>query len=291
MSQAVEVSVVMPCLDAKGTIEAQLRALAGQRTSARWEVIVSDNGSTDGSQQIVQRWQARLPDLRLIDSSSRRGVSAARNFGARAARGELILICDADDIVSEHWIAAMVRAARQFDLVGGSFEESSLNPPVLRFWRGELPRDRLLTSLRFLPFAMGCNVGMRREVFEALGGWDERYVGGCDDVDFSWRAQLGGFTLGFAPDAVIAYRHRHGLTALCRQFYRYGLSHAVLYRQYRSHGATARPLWQVLRSWAWLLLHAADLVRSSKLRGRWLRAAALNWGQVRGSIKQRVFSL
>jgi len=148
MSQAVEVSVVMPCLDAKGTIEAQLRALAGQRTSAWWEVIVSDNGSTDGSQQIVKRWQARLPDLRLIDSSSRRGVSAARNVGARAARGELILICDADDIVSEHWIAAMVRAARQFDLVGGSVEESSLNPPVLRFWRGELPRDRLdLTAL------------------------------------------------------------------------------------------------------------------------------------------------
>lgn len=291
MSQAVEVSVVMPCLDAKGTIEAQLRALAGQRTSARWEVIVSDNGSTDGSQQIVKRWQARLPDLRLIDSSSRRGVSAARNAGARAARGELILICDADDIVSEHWIAAMVRAARQFDLVGGSVEESSLNPPGLRFWRGELPRDRLLISLRFLPFAMGCNVGMRRAVFEALGGWDERYVGGCDDVDFSWRAQLGGFTLGFAPDAVIAYRHRRGLTALCRQFYRYGLSHAVLYRQYRSHGATARPLWLVLRSWAWLLLHAADLVRSSKLRGRWLRAAALNCGQVRGSIKQRVCSL
>lgn len=113
-----DVSVVMPCLNAAGTLAAQLDALARQRTTARWELIVSNNGSTDGSQALVQRWRDRLPHLRLVDSSSRRRVGAARGAGARAARGELTLTCDADDIVGEHWIEAMTRAAQGWDLVG-----------------------------------------------------------------------------------------------------------------------------------------------------------------------------
>lgn len=289
MSKAVDVSVVMPCLDARDTIEAQLEALACQQTSVRWELIVSDNGSTDGSQALVERWRDRLPDLRLIDSSARRGASAARNAGTRAARGNLILVCDDDDAVSEGWIEAMVRAAREFDLVGGPFDEVSLNAPVLRLWRGELPKDRLLSSMRFLPFANGNNLAVRREVFEALGGWDERYVLGGADVDICWRAQLAGYTLGFAADAVVAYRHRNGLKALGRQYYRYGLADVQLYRQYRAHGARARPARMVVKTWGWITLHVTDL--RGPWRGRWLRVAALNWGWVRGSFKHRTLFL
>ena len=284
------VSVVIPVLNAAATLGEQLEALAGQGYVGEWEVVIADNGSTDGSRDVAMRWAPKLPALRVVDASSRGGVSHARNAGARAARGDLVLICDSDDVVAPGWIEAMTRAAAEADVLGGSFDEASLNDPVLRGWRDPYP-EPLPTVVGFLPFAVGSNFGVRAAVFRALGGWNEEYVGGGDDVEFSWRAQLRGYRLAFVPDAVVRYRYRTGLRPHARQFYAYGLSHAHLYRDFRRFGAKRERLVDVARDLRWWLRHRRDHWRSPEGRGKWVAVMALRAGRLAGSLRYRTLYL
>jgi len=80
------ISVVLPLYNAARVVGGQLDALAGQAYSGAWELIVADNGSTDGSPAIVERWRDRIPSMRVIDASIRRGAAAARNLGAVAGQ-------------------------------------------------------------------------------------------------------------------------------------------------------------------------------------------------------------
>lgn len=79
-------SVIIPCLNAAATIDQQLEALT-QQTTTPWEVIISDTGSTDGTLDIIRRYSDRLPRLKIVDASGRRGAGHARNEGVKAATG------------------------------------------------------------------------------------------------------------------------------------------------------------------------------------------------------------
>ncbi len=86
------ISVVIAVRDGLPWLEEQLGALAAQICDDEWEVVVADNGSTDGSPRVAALWSARGAVVRLIDASQRRGPSAARNIGADQARGEKLLV-------------------------------------------------------------------------------------------------------------------------------------------------------------------------------------------------------
>ncbi len=113
------VSVVIALRNKGPWIGAQLEALAAQRYAGPWEVVVVDNGSTDDGPQVARAMAEPLPELRVVDASDRRGTSHARNVGAHAARGDLLLYCDGDDVVAPGWIEAMVEAAAQGRPRGG----------------------------------------------------------------------------------------------------------------------------------------------------------------------------
>jgi GT2 family glycosyltransferase len=138
---------------------------------------------------------------------------------------------------------------------------------------------------------MSANFGVHTSVFHELGGWNEDYVHGGDDVEFCWRAQLASYRLCFAPDAVMLYRLRPSLWALARQFYDYGLANPQLYQAFRSRGVPRSSSAAALRAWIWLLLHLPDLVRSPVLRRAWVWNVAHRWGRLRGSIRNRVVYL
>jgi GT2 family glycosyltransferase len=285
-------SVVVPALDCETVIETQLDALAAQDYKGDWEVLVVDNGSTDGTIEVAKAYADRLPNLRIIDASSRRGVSHARNCGARAADGDLILICDADDRVRPFWVRRMAEASRTLDVIGGYLDTKQLNDVETRAWRNPFSSKALPSGmLNHLPFAVGANVGVTRACFEAIDGWGEEYVCGGDDVDFSWRAQQAGFRLGMAPGAVIDYRYRAGLSALYRQFLGYGLADPLVYLNHRSRGMPRSDPAAAARSWGRLLLRAPLLLTTRRRRGLWIRNFAFRWGRLRGSIRYRCLYL
>jgi glycosyltransferase involved in cell wall biosynthesis len=112
-------SVVMPARDAAATIAVQLAALADQPDSARLEVIVVDNGSSDYTSGVARAWGDRLPRLRVLVAAKRPNAGYARNVGVAAAQCEIILLCDADDRVERGWSRALLHELEDADSVGG----------------------------------------------------------------------------------------------------------------------------------------------------------------------------
>jgi glycosyltransferase involved in cell wall biosynthesis len=229
-----EVSVVIPALNARETLPAQLEALARQKVSFSWEILVCDNGSTDGTADLVREWAERVPGLVVVDASERRGPGAARNFGAAAARAKLLVFCDADDIVSDSWLAEMREALRANDFVAGT------NDYVRLHSRWAMAVSRSEDSLITMPYwprykAAGAgNLGIAASVFAEVGGFDESLMTG-EDVDLCWRVQLAGHTLTRSAAAVAYIRKRRGLASVARQAYSYGVGNRILTEKYSSY--------------------------------------------------------
>ncbi len=216
MSEAPACSVVIPTYNGAATIGDQLAALADQTFDRPFEVLVADNGSTDDLEAVLDAWRERLPLLRRVDASRARGVSVARNEGTRAARGDRILVCDADDIVCPGWVRALHDALGEHGLVGGPVETRRLSGPSATWVplperTVDLPR----TWGRSYPF--GGNLGYRREVFDAVGGFDEEYPAGAEEIDFAWRAHDAGHPPVYVPEALLHYRLRTDLRGVLRQ--------------------------------------------------------------------------
>src|SRR5205085_12434270 len=122
--------------------------------------------------------------------------NAARNTGAQAARGGLLLYCDADDVVDPGWVGAMQRARSTADVLCGVLDDKQLNAGIDTFPR----RRRLPRHLGFLPFALGGNLGIQADVLAVIGGWNPTWHRpGRDEIDLSWRAQLMGHTIALVP--------------------------------------------------------------------------------------------
>jgi glycosyltransferase involved in cell wall biosynthesis len=282
------VSVVIPVLDGEHYIGQQLDALADQAYPGDWEVVIVDNGCTDKTLTVVRAFAARFKELRVADARDSRGLNHARNVGAREARGELLAYCDADDIVVPGWLEALVDAAREADIVAGPLEVESLNSRLVRTWHPSARVDGLPDGGHgFLPYAPGGNCAIWADVARTVG-WDERFTLGGADYEFCWRAQLSGYTLGFAPGAVLRRRLHATLWGLARQHYRYGLSRALLLREFRPHGLALRPRSELMADLRWLAARAPATLRDPELRGRWLRVAALHLGGLVGALRLRV---
>ncbi len=284
------VSVVIPAYNAADVIGQQLDALARQTYEGQFEVVVVDNRSTDALDAAVAPYTEVL-DVRVVRAPSRVGVSHARNVGCTTSRGELVAICDADDVADRGWLAALVAASADADLLGGARDLRRLNSPKVQRWR-VMPTDRLQEPLSFLPYAAGANVALWRRVFDVTGGWDEDLVGGGDDIEFAWRAQLRGFTLAYAADAVVHYRLRGELAPTMRQISVYAAACAPLLKTYRAAGARPSPRARLASEVGWLLTRLPYLVMFGSWRqGRWLVKAASLWGRTRGSLRHRVWAL
>jgi len=286
------VSVVIPARNEAAHLPAQLRALAAQDYEGDVEVILADNGSTDGTPEVARRVGGEiLPRLRVLLAANRPGPSAARNAGWRAASGEVVLFCDADDVADPGWVRAMVRALADHELVGGRLEAERLNDPVTLAWRSPPAQTHLPRAERYLPFAMGSNMGVRVEVLRSLGGFDEALDRSGEEPDLCWRAQLAGCSLAFVPDAVVHYRLRRELRPLLRQQRNWGMGSVDLYCRFRDRGMPRTSTVGALRHWLRLLVGAPFRLASPTQRGRWASRVAYRWGRLRGSIEHRTVYL
>lgn len=286
-------TVVIPALNAAATIGAQLEALAAQSFNEPWELIVVDNGSADHTADIA-RAAAHHPlcEVRLVDEPQR-GLNAARNAGVNAAHADIVAICDADDVVDTGWLGALVQGLDDHDMVGGALAFHEINTTetmALRGWtRTTEPVCSIGREFRFLDQVICGNVAFRRTVWETIGGFDEAFSRGGDDVDFSWRAQLAGFTVGARSDAVLHCRARSDRRSMFRQYVRDGEGGAHLYAVYRNRGMPRRRVREAVRTVLWSMRHVHKLKWGTPMeQGHVIRVAGKQWGRIVGSVRHRV---
>jgi glycosyltransferase involved in cell wall biosynthesis len=226
------VSVVVPFFNSSRTIDQCLAAVKAQK-GVDFEVIAVDDGSTDDSAIVAER-----DGVRLIRQKNR-GASAARNAGAAAATGEWIAFIDADCIASRRWLRTLVATAtgnQNGKVVIGAAGPVAAYPsksPAARFVdiSGGLDTERHLSHPHF-PFAPSGNVMYRRDLFTAVGGFDERLTSyeACD-LHMRLRAHQDG-EMRFAQSAVVLHHHRESWSEYWKQQTNYGRGLAQFYMRW-----------------------------------------------------------
>jgi len=283
-------SVIVPFRGDPAQLEEQLRSLLSQSTTRDYEVIVADNSPPgSGVTERVQALVAGYDRVVRVDASDRVGAAYARNVGAANARGYLLAFVDADDVVGSGWLEAMAAALENHAVVASRFEYAALNPHAAQQGR-KAQTEGLIPYRRpaFLPHAGGCGLGVRSDVFESVGGFNEAYRV-LEDTDFAWRVQLSGHEIWFEPDAVVHIRLRPTLRGSFRQSFRYGEAHAQLQRDYQRFGmpplgptATVLSVFSLLRSFPRLF--------SRSERAKYVRNLANRLGRWVGSVRFRVWA-
>ena len=226
----VLVSVIVCTRNGNARIGRCLRALENL-ADLQHEVLVVDDGSSDGTADFVAR---TFPQVRLLRLPPV-GLSAARNAGAAAAGGQIYAFTDDDCAADHEWLGRLRRvfADGRFAAAGGP----NL-PPRPRSWREAVvcaapgaPSHVLLDDeeAEHLP---GCNLAVTRAAFEAIGGFDPAFHTAGDDVDFCWRLRDAGFRLGFAAGAFVWHWRRPSLGAFLRQQIGYGRAEHLLIRKH-----------------------------------------------------------
>lgn len=217
------ISLVICTRNRAGPLARCLGAVARIVHAGRWEAVLVDNGSTDGTRAVIET--AGGP-VRYVHQPIK-GLSNARNAGVAAARGALILFTDDDCYPEPDLLDAVVRAFSDPAVGFATGRIRLYDPDDAPTTINESTTPLTFPPRRFLPAGAvkGANLAFRRAVLDAIGPFDPRFGSGAsfpsEDADAAQRAALAGWTGVYAPEMVVW--HHHGrkaadLPALHRQY-------------------------------------------------------------------------
>jgi cellulose synthase/poly-beta-1,6-N-acetylglucosamine synthase-like glycosyltransferase len=223
------ISVIIPVKNGRVTLPKTLQSLQAQTClilGEDYEIIVVDDGSDDGTDEIVPR----LPGLRVI-SQANAGPAAARNTGAFSAQGDILVFTDADCIPCEDWLVEMTLPFRDETISGvkGVYRTSERGA-VPRFVQLEFEeRYRNLEKFKQIDFVDTYSAAYRASVFKKAGGFDTNYpVPSVEDQELSFRLARNGARLVFKPSAAVYHRHDLTITEYARRKFGIGYWKAYL---------------------------------------------------------------
>ncbi len=210
-------SIIIPNWNGAHFLPPCLDSLARQ-TYTHLEIIVVDNDSQDGSQELLK---TRYPLVVLIELPENRGFTGACNAGIQAAHGEFIALLNNDTEVDANWAAVVVGAFAQNPQIGSVASKMLLydqrdhihtagdfftvdgragNRGVWQLDTGQFDREEYVFS------ACGGSSVYRRTMLDQIGLLDDDFFFSCEDVDLGWRAQLTGWRCLYTPRAIV-YHH------------------------------------------------------------------------------------
>jgi glycosyltransferase involved in cell wall biosynthesis len=277
-------SIIIPTFNRWHSLQRTLGSITAQTLDTSFfEIIVVDDGSTDETRS----GQNHYNHVTFLHQKNR-GPAAARNAGAAAARGDILVFTDDDCTLPPQWLNQIegLFSATECELLGGAtrnvvpnFYWSTVHQSINDFWQSAINkgegRDFFLTSN---------NMAVRKSAFTRIAGFDEHYNRpGGEDRDLAIRAAAAGFRVYFAADVIIDHHHQLTFREFCRQHINYGggsfLLHIRqpdvrterrLYLKLLSHG------WNGPSIWAKIMHFSAILLSQSFIA----------WGFFRSAIKK-----
>ncbi len=202
----MHVTVLMAVYNARGSVSAAIESIRAQ-TFTDWDCLIVDDGSTDGTWEILQQAASADRRISLLRNRSNRGLAASLNAGWRQARGEVIARLDADDISFPERLAkqvAFLERHPEVDVLGTAMEMVDATGRFLEYGRRPERHDEIVAQMyRINPFVHP-SVMMRKRFLEALGGYDER-LRRAQDADL-WLRGYRRFRYHNLPDPLVRYR-------------------------------------------------------------------------------------
>lgn len=268
-------SIVIPNWNGAKFLPTCLDSLA-QQTHTNLEIIIVDNASHDGSQDLIK---TRYPHVILIELPENRGFTGACNAGLKAAKGEFIALLNNDTEVHMDWAAAVVNAFSRDTKIGAVASKMMLfdkrdhihtagdyftvdgragNRGVWQQDTGQFDREEFVFS------ACGGSSVYRRTMLDQIGLLDDDFFFSCEDVDLGWRAQLAGWYCLYTPKAIV-YHHLSATGGGTTASYYDGRN--LIYLLAKNYPT------ELLRKYGWLVLRAQLRLAWEALRA-WRGAAA-----------------
>jgi GT2 family glycosyltransferase len=249
----VKLSIVIICWNDLKVVADCLRSIFERTHSTDFEIIVSDNGSTDGSVEFIRD---KFPEVQVIENRANLGFAQGNNVGIRASKGEYVLVLNPDTYVHEGALDRWIEFADRHPDAGafgclvlnpdGSYQQSARPFPTVR---GELVAALYLRSLAYLSdfftsdmyvgwkgnteraidWQSGCCVMFRGALLKQLGGFDEQFFYHYEEVDLCRRVWNAGHSILYTPEVSITHLGGQSVNRFpvrfelekCRNRYRY----------------------------------------------------------------------
>ena len=212
-------TVIIPTYNGAARISPCLRALCFMAGAEDVELLVVDDGSTDGTAAVA----ASFPGVRVL-SQANAGPAAARNFGAREASSDILLFTDDDCVPQPGWLPAMLKPFVEEEVAGvKGIYRTRQRQLTARFVQVEYEdKYRIMTALPSIDFIDTYSAGFRRERFLEMGGYDTSFPVACaEDIELSYRMSARGWHMRFVPSAVVCHTHPDAPWAYLRKKFKF----------------------------------------------------------------------
>jgi len=282
---AEQLSLIVCTRNRLPALRTTLGILLGLRCRVPWQLIIVDNGSTDGTGEWLRAMTSNASGSVDVVSEPSRGVSRAKNRGLRHARGEIIAFTDDDCYPTESYLDDLldVFASSDVDYCGGRVLLHDPTDLPITIKTSNTPE--FFPANSFIPTGAihGANMAFRRRVVQAVGPFDVMFGPGAvtlaaEDSDYLLRASFCGFTGMYSPLPTVRHHHRRKTPEHYVSINRvYDIGRGALYAKYLCARATRRLM---LKRWwwsVWLRSHEGRRQLFNELRG----AAIYLWARFR----------
>ncbi len=228
-------SIIIPVYNRPDELDELLDSLTRQ-TFTDFEVVVVEDGSSISSETVCRKYAAQLPLHYFSKANS--GPGQSRNYGAERASGDYLIVLDSDVVLPEGYLQAVERELQreEADAFGGSDAandsftdvQKAISYSMTSFFTTGGIRGGKKKLDKFYPRSF--NMGIRKEVYESLGGFSKMRFG--EDIDFSIRIFKGGYRCRLFPEAWVWHKRRTDFRKFFRQVYNSGIARINLYKKY-----------------------------------------------------------
>jgi|TARA_B110000858_G_scaffold90096_1_gene104180 glycosyltransferase involved in cell wall biosynthesis len=236
MDSAFLISIITPTYNRADELAHLFHSIEKQNTNLeKIELIISDDGSTDGTKALVQLWKEKVHYKIKYISQENKGPGAARNHGLKTSSGDLILFIDSDCEAHPDWIKLILNDFRKnkFGAFGGpdgakedftDLQKAIDYSMTSMFTTGGIRghSDKMLSKF----FPRTHNMGISREIYNLVGGFGNLRHG--QDIEFSNRIRKAGAKISFIKKALVYHRRRTSLKQFFKQVFNWGVARVNL---------------------------------------------------------------
>ncbi|MFA5358079.1 MAG: glycosyltransferase [archaeon] len=218
-------SIIIPAHNAEKTISGCLNSVLNQNSSKKFEIIVVDDGSTDGTAREIKKIKSGKIKYFFQKNS---GPAKARNFGAKKAFGRIIIFIDSDCMAEKNWLEEMMAPFKKKDIAGvqGAYKTKQ-KEFMAKFSQIEIEeRYERMKRAKEIDWIGSYSAAYDKKIFFEVGGFNESFpIASGEDPELSYRLQESGHKIFFNTEAIVYHSHQKTLadylkTKFFRAYYR-----------------------------------------------------------------------